>query len=58
MNLPDDTVCALAQLFGDIVLLIHDEVLVKDLEDLATLQISHGGEFFTRGEGRKNRREK
>lgn len=40
---PDDTVSTLAQLLGHIVLFVHDEVLVKHLEDLATLQIGHGG---------------
>lgn len=48
MCLPNDTVSALSQLLCDIVLLVDNEVLVEDLEDLATLQISHGD-----GEGGK-----
>lgn len=36
-NLPNDTVCTLAQLLGHIVPFIHDKVLVEDLEDLPTL---------------------
>lgn len=42
-HLPDDTISTLAQLFGDIVVLVHDEILVEDLEDFATLQLSHDG---------------
>ena len=38
---PHDSVGSLAQLFGHGVALIHDEVLVEDLEDLSTLQIRH-----------------
>lgn len=38
---PHDTVGSLAQLFGHGVALVHDEVLVEDLEDLSTLQIRH-----------------
>ena len=34
----DDTVRALSQLFGNRVALVHYEVLIKDLEDLAALQ--------------------
>ena len=36
-NLPNDAVCALAQLLGHIIALIDNEILVEDLEDLATL---------------------
>lgn len=36
-NPPDNTVCTLAQLLGDIVLFVDDEILVEDLEDLAAL---------------------
>lgn len=36
-NLPDNTIGALAQLFGDRVALVNDKVLVEDLEGLATL---------------------
>lgn len=36
-HLPDNTVCALAQLLGHIIPIAHDKVLTKDLEDLATL---------------------
>ena len=42
-SLPDDAVGALAQLFGNRISLIDDEVLVKDLEDLASLQVGHDG---------------
>jgi hypothetical protein len=58
-GLPDDAVCTLTELLGDIVVLIHDEVLVEDLEDLATLQISHGAGVRRGEEGRREeRREK
>ena len=40
-DVPDDPVGTLAQLLGDVVALINDEILVKDLEDLPTLQIGH-----------------
>lgn len=36
-DLPDDAIRTLTQLLGDIVVLVDDEVLVEDLEDLATL---------------------
>lgn len=39
--LPDYAVGSLAQLLGNIVTFINDEVLVEDLEDLAALEISH-----------------
>lgn len=48
-DLPHDTVCALTQLLGDIVVFIHDEVLVEDLEHLATLQLSHGAGISREG---------
>jgi hypothetical protein len=35
--LPHDTIGSLTELFCHIVLLAHDEVLVENLEDLATL---------------------
>lgn len=38
---PNDPVGSLTQLFGHIVALVDDEVLVKDLEDLAALEICH-----------------
>lgn len=40
---PDYAVGALAQFLGDIVPLIDDELLVEDLEDLATGEVRHGG---------------
>src|SRR5690242_8951379 len=40
--LPYDAVGALAELLGNGVPLVDDEVLVEDLEDLASLQIAHG----------------
>jgi hypothetical protein len=42
-DLPDNAISSLAKLFCDGVSLVDDEVLVEDLEDLAALQISHGG---------------
>jgi hypothetical protein len=42
-GLPNDTVGTLTQLFGNSVVFIDDKVLVEDLEDLATLKLSHGG---------------
>jgi hypothetical protein len=41
-DLPNDTVCALSQLFGHSVSLIDNEVLVEDLEDLAATEVGHG----------------
>jgi len=40
----DDAVGALAQLFGDGVALVDDEVLVEDFEDFAALEggVAHG----------------
>ena len=34
----DNTICSLAQLFGDGVSLVNDEILIEDFEDLAALQ--------------------
>lgn len=59
-NLPDNAVCALAQLLGDIVALIDDKVLVEDLEDLATLQVGHDKHSYkeeNKKDGRKKRDE-
>ncbi len=39
--LPDYAIGSLAELFGNIITFIHDEVLVEDLEGLAALEISH-----------------
>lgn len=41
-DIPDNAVSSLAELLGDGVALVDNEVLVKDLEDLATHEISHG----------------
>lgn len=49
-RLPYDAVRALSQLLGDGVPVVDDEVLVKDLEDLASLEVGHGGRFEARGE--------
>ena len=38
---PDYAISSLAKLLGNIVTFINDKVLVEDLEDLATLEISH-----------------
>jgi hypothetical protein len=46
-HIPHDPVGALAQLLGDSVPLIDNELLVEDLEDLASLEVGHdddGGE--------------
>lgn len=40
-RVPDNSICPLTQLFGNIVTLVDDEVLVEDLEDLATLKVCH-----------------
>lgn len=42
---PDDAVGTLSDLFCHSVALVDNKVLVKDLEDLASLEIAHGGEF-------------
>lgn len=49
-RLPDNAVRALSELLGDGVPVVDDEVLVKDLEDLASLEVGHGGRFGARGE--------
>lgn len=48
----------MTQLLGDIVIFVHDEVLVEDLEDLATLQLSHGAGFSRERKGGGRRRRK
>lgn len=39
--LPDNAVCALSQLFRHNIPLVHDEVLVEDLEGLSACQVRH-----------------
>ena len=41
IDIPYYAVSSLAQLLGYVVPLVHDEVLVEDLEDLAALKVSH-----------------
>jgi hypothetical protein len=41
-GLPDNTICALSQLFGHGVPLVDNEVLIEDLEDLAAAEVGHG----------------
>lgn len=41
--IPDNAVGALAQLLGHSVSLIDNEFLVENLEDLAALEVGHGG---------------
>ena len=41
-NIPDNAIGALAQLLRHGVPLIDDEVLVENLEDLASLKLAHG----------------
>ena len=43
-RIPDNAVSSLAQLLGDSISLVDDEVLVKHLEHLTALEISHGGQ--------------
>ena len=38
---PNDPIGSLTQLFGYVIALVDDEVLVKDLEHLAALEICH-----------------
>lgn len=40
-GLPDNAISSLSKLFRNIVPLIHDEVLIEDLEDLAAGHICH-----------------
>ena len=42
VDVPDNAISTLSKLLGDGVALVDNEVLVKDLEDLATREISHG----------------
>lgn len=44
-NEPNNTISSLAELLGDSISLVDNEVLVEDLENLATLKISHGYGF-------------
>ena len=39
--LPDDTICALAQLFCNGISVINHEVLIEDLEDLPPGEVTH-----------------
>lgn len=41
-DLPDNAVRTLTQLLVHVISITDNEVLTKDLEDLATLQFSHG----------------
>lgn len=41
VDLPNNSVRSLAKLFGYIVALIDDEILIEDLEDLSALKICH-----------------
>lgn len=41
LNLPNNTISTLAQFFGNIISFIYDEVLVKDLEHLSTMEVIH-----------------
>lgn len=41
VDLPNNAVRALAQLFGHIVALVNDEILIEYLEDLSALKICH-----------------
>ena len=43
MHVPDNPVCALAELLGHSIPLIDYEVLIEDLEDLAPLEVRHSG---------------
>jgi hypothetical protein len=40
---PDNAVGALAQFLGHVVALVHNKLLVEDLEDLAVREVRHGG---------------
>ena len=40
---PDNAVGALAQLLSHVVALVHNKLLVEDLEDLAVREVRHGG---------------
>lgn len=40
-NSPNNPICSLAQLLGDSIALVDNEILIKDLEDLAALEIRH-----------------
>lgn len=53
---PDDTVGTLSDLFRHSVALVDNKVLIKDLEDLASLEVAHGGEL--RGAQRRGRARK
>lgn len=41
VDIPNDSVRPLAKLFGHIVALIDDEILIEYLKDLAALKICH-----------------
>lgn len=42
VDVPDNAISSLTELLGDGVALVDNKVLVEDLEDLATHEISHG----------------
>lgn len=45
---PNNAVSSLAELLGDGIALVDDEVLVEDLENLASLQVTHDCGFLDR----------
>lgn len=46
-NSPNNSICSLTQLFGDSITLVDYEILIKDLEDLAALEIRHCNAVFS-----------
>lgn len=40
-HVPDNTISSLTKFLGDCVPLVHNKVLVEDLEDLTSLQVGH-----------------
>lgn len=56
-NSPDDTVGTLSDLLGHGVAFVDNKVLVKDLEDLASLEIAHGGDFGCTARSAREKRE-
>lgn len=50
LDLPDDTICTLTQLFRNCVSLIDHKILIEDLEHFAPTHVGHGGSLDVKRE--------
>lgn len=49
LDLPDNSVCTLSHLLGHIVPFVDNELLVEDLEGMASLKVRHYVYLYTNG---------